>query len=74
MDGELTIGGRDPELLEEDARQIVVVVLARVHEQFLMAFAQGQRHSGCLHELRTIADDGYDLHGMTLATGLAGGA
>ena len=59
---ELAVRRRDAQLVEEDPRQLVVVVLPRVDEQLLVPLAQWQRHGGCLHELRAVSDDGDDSH------------
>ena len=57
------IGRRDAELLEEHARQLVVVVLPGVDQQLLVVAPQRPRHGGRLHELRAVSYDGYDAHG-----------
>jgi len=61
-DAQLTIGAGEPELPEEHARERVVVMLARVHEDLLVALAQRARHGRGLDELGPVADDGEDLH------------
>src|SRR5205823_2012256 len=62
-DAQLAVGIGDPELLEEHARQLVVVVLSGVDDVLLVAaLAQAARDSGRLDELRAVADDGYDAH------------
>ena len=55
-------GRGEAELCEEHARERVVVVLAGVHEDLLVALAQRPGHGGGLDELRPVADDGEDLH------------
>jgi len=44
--------------------QIVVVVLARVDEKFLVGLSEFQAQRGRLDELRPGADDGYETHGV----------
>lgn len=63
-DLEVAVGPREAELLEEDPRHLLVVVLARVHEPLHDARAARQRlHDGRdLHEVRPCADDVEDLH------------
>ena len=56
-DSELAIGLGEIELPKEDRRQLVVVVLARVHEDLLVALAQSLRHRGRLDELGAVADN-----------------
>ena len=51
-----------PSSREEHRRQLVVVVLAGVDEQLLVALAQRARHRRRLDELRPVPDDGDDLH------------
>ena len=60
---QLAIRRGNAELVEEDLRQLVVVVLARVHDQLLVVLAQEPRHRGGLYELRAVADDREDSHG-----------
>ena len=69
VDLELAVRRRDAELVEEDPRQLVVVMLPRVDEQLLVALAQGQRHGGRLDELRAVSDDGDDSHDVGRAMG-----
>ena len=54
-------GARQAELGEEDARELVVVVLAGVDEHLLVARAQRRRDRRGLDELRPVADDREDL-------------
>ena len=68
---ELAVGPRDAELAEEHRRQLVVVVLAGVHEQLLVALAQRARHRRGLDELRPVPDDREDLHPAIPATSRA---
>ena len=58
------IGGlREAELVEEDLRQLGVVVLARVQDALVDArLAERERQRSRLHELRAVPDDGEDLH------------
>ena len=60
-----TVGPGEAELGEEDPRERVVVVLAGVHEDLLVALAQRPGHGGRLDELRPVADDGEDLHALS---------
>ena len=54
---------RQLELLEEDGRELGVVVLAGVEDDLLdPALAQRERERGRLDELRPVADDGKDSH------------
>ena len=62
-------GAGHAELFEEHARELVVVVLARVHDQLVVALAQAARHGGRLHELRAVPDDRGDSHTKGLAVG-----
>ena len=62
-DPELLLGAGKAELGEEHARERVVVMLAGVHEDLLVALAQQARHGGRLDELRPVAYDGEDPHG-----------
>ncbi len=66
-DPELALGARDPELLDEDRRELVVVVLAGVDEVLLVLLAQEARDGRGLDELRPVSDDGDDLHARTAA-------
>jgi hypothetical protein len=52
------LGARQPELVEEDLRQHVVVVLAGVDEHLRRDRAQRPGHRRCLDELRPVADHG----------------
>ena len=61
-DPQLMVGRRDLELGEEDGGELVVVVLAGVHEDLLVGGAQQARDRGGLDELRPVADDREDLH------------
>ena len=55
---------REGELLEEDRRKLVVPVLARVDDDLVdPSVTERHRQRRRLHELRTVADDGEDLHG-----------
>ena len=55
------------ELTEEDLRHVVVVVLAGVDEHLLVAPPDGAADRSRLDELRTCADDGYDLHATPIS-------
>ena len=59
------------ELVEEDLRELVVVVLARMQHDLLDAcVAKRERHRRRLHELRAVAHDGENLQrGKHLHTG-----
>src|SRR5207247_8795039 len=59
---ELVVGPRHPQLLDEHRGQLVVVVLASVHQDLFVTGAQQPRHGGRLDELRPVADDGDDPH------------
>jgi hypothetical protein len=61
-DAERVIGRGYAELLEEDVGHSVVVVLARVHEDLLVAFAQRLADGRGLHELRPRTYDRHDPH------------
>ena len=61
---ELAVRRRDAQLVEEDPRQLVVVVLAGVDQHLLVFSTQKQRHGGGLDELRAVPDDGGDSHGL----------
>src|SRR5205823_13527733 len=61
-DPELAVGRRDAQLVEEDPRELVVVVLARVHDQLLVALAKRPRDRGRLDELWPVADHADDPH------------
>jgi hypothetical protein len=54
---ELVIRPRQPQLVEEHARQLVVVVLAGVHQHLLGAGAQAVGDRGGLHKLRPVSYD-----------------
>ena len=62
MDAELPLGRRHVELLDEDPRQLVVVVLAGVDEHLVVSLAQTARDGGRLHELGPVANDGEYPH------------
>ncbi len=55
-------GRRDAELVVEDARQAVVVVLPRVDHHHVSQRGERQVQRRRLHELRAVADDGDDPH------------
>jgi hypothetical protein len=61
VDAELALGPRHAELVDEDRRELVVVVLAGVDEQLVVLGAQQARDGGRLDELRAVPDDGEDL-------------
>ena len=65
-DAQLTIRRGHAELVEEDLGELVVIVLARVHDQLLVLLAQQPRHRGGLYELRAVANDRKDSHGSGL--------
>jgi hypothetical protein len=55
-DSQPPVGGRQVELPEEHVRQLVVVVLAAVDQELVVALAQPPRDGRGLHELRAVAD------------------
>ena len=56
-------GLRQPQLLEEDLRELGVPVLAGVDDDLVDArLAERHRERGRLDELRPVADDGQDAH------------
>ena len=57
------IRARQLQLVEEDLRQRVVIVLAGVDQHLVGHRPQPVRHSRCLHELRAVAYDGEYAHG-----------
>ena len=59
-DPELDVRRGHPELLEEHARHLVVVVLSGVDERLVVVLAQSARDGGGLDELRPIADNACD--------------
>ena len=61
-DAELPVGAGQVELPEEHRGQLVVVVLAAVHQQFRVALAQAPRDRRRLDELRPVPDQCDDLH------------
>jgi hypothetical protein len=61
---ELARGSGHAELLEEDPRQLVVVVLAGVDDQLLVALTQQPGDCCRFYELRSITYDGDDAHGI----------
>jgi hypothetical protein len=56
------VGRRQPELVEEDLGEVLVIVLAGVHQQVAGTLGDGRGDRCSLHELRPVADDGDDLH------------
>ena len=56
------VGRAQPELLEEDLREVGVVVLAGVHEDVVAAAVERPGDWRSLDELRAVAHDGDDLH------------
>jgi hypothetical protein len=57
---QLTGRRRDAQLFEEDARELVVVVLAGVDDELVTVLAQAARDRSRLDELRAVADDRDD--------------
>ena len=58
-------GRREAELVEEDLRELGVVVLPGVDDNLLeTALAERDRERSRLDELRAVADDGEDPHGL----------
>jgi hypothetical protein len=64
-DAEVVVGLRYGELLEEDLRHAVVIVLAGVDEDLLVNLAELPRDRSALDELRPGADDRDNLHGYS---------
>ena len=63
MEVEPVSGLREPELVEEDLRQLRVVVLARVEDALVdPRLAKRERERSRLDELRAVPDDGEHLH------------
>ena len=58
----MVLGRREPQLVEEDLRELLVVVLARVDEHLLRPFAQPVGDRRRLDELRPVPDDGENPH------------
>jgi hypothetical protein len=56
-DAELAIRRRQVELPEEDGGQLVVVVLARVKQDFVVPGSKPVGNGRSLHELGTVPDD-----------------
>jgi hypothetical protein len=56
------LGPRQFELVEEHARELVVVMLAGVDEDFVGSLAEPMGHGRGLDELRPVADDGQYAH------------
>ena len=55
----------EPELVEEDLRQLGVVVLPRVQEDLLdSGVSKCEREGRRLDELGPVSDDGQDAHGL----------
>jgi hypothetical protein len=52
------LGAREPELVEEDLGELLVVVLARVDEHLARSLAQPVGDRRRLDELRPVPDDG----------------
>ena len=67
------LGRGQAELLEEDRRERVVVVLAGVDEHLLVLGAQPARDGRGLDELRAVADDGQDAHAGAAPSAQLGG-
>ncbi len=51
------VGHRDVELVEEQVRELRVVMLPAVHQDLVHPSAQRARERRRLHELRAVADD-----------------
>jgi hypothetical protein len=56
------LGRLEAELVEENLRELAVVVLARVQEDLVRPVSQRKREGSGLYELRTVADDRKDSH------------
>jgi len=68
---QLAVGRRDCQLLEEDARHVVVVVLARVDDCLVVPLPEQPRHRRRLHELGPVAyyrDDPHVCPGVGVGT------
>ncbi len=59
-------GWASPSSAKNTRRQRVVIVLAGMHQHLLVLLSQQSRYGGGLDELRSVADDGEDLHGRNL--------
>jgi hypothetical protein len=59
-ESELALRARDAQLVDEHRRQLVVVVLAGVHEDLVVLGSQRPADRGRLDELGPVADDGDD--------------
>ena len=62
---QLALRSGDAQLVEEDAAELVVVVLTGVNEHLFIGFAQFAGNGRGLHELRPISDDRGYQHGVT---------
>ena len=69
-DAEHMVGRWEPEFAVEAAGQVIVVVLAGVDEDLLVARAQHGRQFGGLDQLRPRADNADNSHGHRLAFAL----
>ena len=67
-DPEHVVGGRQPELLEEDLGEPPVVMLAGVDQDLFGPLSQAVRDGHRLDELRPVSYDGQDLHSMGVYT------
>ena len=59
---ESMVGRRDSQLVEEDRRELLVVVLSGVDQKLFVAFAQRPGHGRGLDELRPVAQHRRDAH------------
>ena len=58
------VGPGHLQLVEEDLRELLVIVLTRVNEDLVRRGSQPVRDRGRLHELRAVAYDGEYPHGQ----------
>jgi len=56
------LGRVEAELVEEDLRELVVVVLAGVEDDLVRSVSQREREGSRLYELGAVADDRKDSH------------
>ena len=71
---EVVLWARNIELVEEDLRHVLIVVLTRMNQDFVDLFrviiANDTRNGGGLNELRARPDNGDDLQATASATAL----
>jgi lysophospholipase L1-like esterase len=66
-DSQLMVGRGDLQLLEEQVRELAIVVLPGVDKDLFTDRPQVPRHGGCLDVLRPVSDHGEDPHAPILA-------